>query len=360
MFILSNCNEFDINKSNKSPIITSVESQLITEDSTPHLNVYVNGIFSQKKMNLTVFLNDEVIENIKYQHDNNKNNSSPDSVSFKLYREDIVPGNITLEYSDTEFKSNKMPLELDSITYRTQKPDVTGGVLTIIGNYYYVNYTAVPKVQIGKKECQVLQYDNAQIKCLVDSSFGSGDIIEIGNVYNYQNKTLEFQFKAPTIDRVLNVDRIQESVITIIGKNFNEKQLEELKIYVKEDSSNTQRDCSKAILITNSVIICNLNKSLSHTSKGDTLFLMLNNAKTPSADFNLMTIENQQDKTPNKESNDIIDSNKYLLLAIIIPTLVVFIFTIVLIIFIFKKRNQSSYFNLMSCNSNELQETSYY
>ncbi|KAM9969215.1 hypothetical protein ACTFIR_001043 [Dictyostelium discoideum] len=405
-----NCNLLgkSLSKSNQvAPLISSVFTLLITNDGDiDYLNVYINGNFTnentgggngKKNENMIINFNGNEIKDYKYQHDAKNGSISTDLILFSLYGDNIKSGNVSITYGNG-LKSNEMSFQLKSFVSRIKKPNTTGGLLELIGNFYFLNDSSRVNSKVfittskqqqqqqqekeKKEECQIISIDNSKIKCFIDSNlnkisnFGEKFQIKISNIYNFQNESsLEFSFAPISIDSVYGIDRTNQCQITIIGKNFDNKltdsSINQLSINIKQ-SDNSFRNCSKPILSTNSVLICNLDKSSNYkqpTIIGDEIFI---NGKS----LFYIDIVNQDSKKNNNNNNDNSDQvnndesrktsdevHKLILTVIILSSILIFIFIVVLIVLIFRKTypndsNNRDYFKLMYC-SNELDETTF-
>ncbi|KAM9996503.1 hypothetical protein ACTFIY_002662 [Dictyostelium cf. discoideum] len=398
-----NCNLLgkSLSKSNQvAPLISSVFTLLITNDGDiDYLNVYINGNFKnentgggggKKNENMIINFNGNEIKDYKYQHDGKNGSISTDLILFSLYGDNIKSGNVSITYGGANgLKSNEMSFQLKSFVSRIKKPNITGGLLELIGNFYFLNdssrvnskvFITTSSSKQEKEECQIISIDNSKIKCFIDSNlnkisnFGQKFQIKISNIYNFQNESsLEFSFEPISIDSVYGIDRINQCQITIIGKNFDNKltdgSIDQLSISIKQ-SDNSFRNCSKPVLSTNSVLICNLDKSSNYqqpTIIGDEIFI---NGKSL---FYIDIINQDSKKNNNNDNNDQVNNDesrktsdeihKLILTVIILSSILIFIFIIVLIVLIFRKTypndsNNRDYFKLMYC-SNELDETTF-
>ncbi|KAM9988394.1 hypothetical protein ACTFIZ_012136 [Dictyostelium cf. discoideum] len=392
-----NCNLLgkSLSKSNQvAPLISSVLTLLITNDGDiDYLNVYINGNFTnentgKKNENMIVNFNGNEIKDYKYQHDSKNGSISTDLILFSLYGDNIKSGNVSITYGNG-LKSNEMSFQLKSFVSRIKRPNTTGGLLELIGNFYFLNDSSRVNSKVfiinpnKQQQCEIISIDNSKIKCFIDlnlnkinNNFGEKFQIKISNIYNFQNESsLEFSFAPISIDSVYGIDRINQCQITIIGKNFDNKltdgPIDQLSISIKQTSDNSFRNCSKPILSTNSVLICNLDKSSNYqqpTIIGDEIFI---NGKSL---FYIDIIN--QDSKKNNQDNDNSDQvnndesrktsdeiHKLILTVIILSSILIFIFIVVLIVLIFRKTypndsNNRDYFKLMYC-SNELDEATF-
>ncbi|KAK5578342.1 hypothetical protein RB653_008012 [Dictyostelium firmibasis] len=378
-------------KTNQPPLISSVLTLLITNDGDiDYLNVYVNGNFSKentggkKNEDMTLTFNGNEIKDYKYQHDGKNGSIDSDLILFRLYGDNIKSGNVSIIYGNG-LKSNEMSFQLKSFVSQIKRPDTTGGILELIGNFYFLNDSSKTNSKVfidsykqqKKQECQIISIENSKIKCFIDSNLNNignpdGDKfqIKITNIYNFLNESsLEFSFAQISIDSTVGIDRINQCQITILGKNFDNKVnfndlMNPSSIYIKQND-NSLRNCSKPILITNSVLICNLESSSSfQTTIGDELFIngkslfYIDNINQDSKKNNQN--DNQNEDNGRKTSGEI---HKLILTVIILSSILIFIFIIVLLVLIFRKTNPNNinsrdYFKLMYC-SNELDETTY-
>ncbi|KAN0009917.1 hypothetical protein ACTFIU_007227 [Dictyostelium citrinum] len=404
-----NCNLLSksLSRSNQiAPLISSVSTLLITNDGDiDYLNVYINGNFTndntggKKSDNMTVTFNGSEIKDYKYQHDGKNGSITTDLILFSLYGDNIKPGNVSITYGNG-LKSNEMSFQLKSFISRIKTPDTTGGLLELIGNFYFSNESSRVNSKVfiiglnkqqqlqqhqyqqqqQKEECQIISIDNSRIKCFIDSNLnrisnlGDKFQIKISNIYNFQNESsLEFSFSPISIDSVYGIDRINQCQITIIGKNFDNKianggSINQLSIHIKQND-NSIRNCSKPVISTNSVLICNLDRSSNYPQQptviGDELFIngkslfYIDNINQDSKKNNNQSNNNNNDEG-RKTSDEI---HKLILTVIILSSVLIFIFIVVLIVLIFRKTypnhsNNSDYFKLMYC-SNELDETTF-